>query len=86
MSNVIIIEAIIILIILFVCFVFSKLYRKYKHSYEYEHSKLEGLEAEYERLLEIYNIQKKNREEADEKINNLHDGNVIDNAIDILRK
>lgn len=67
-----------------VSFIFYKMFRKYKKAYEVEHNKLIGLEAEYTRLVEAYQIRKNNKEEADEKIDNLHSGVI--SADDILPK
>lgn len=78
----------IILSVLLVCiitiFIFAKLYRKYKSMYDNEHNRLAGLEQEYTHLIEAYNIRKKNKEESDEKIDNLHSGIIT--ADDILPK
>ena len=67
-----------------VSFIFYKMFRKYKKAYEVEHNKLIGLEAEYTRLVEAYQIRKNNKEEADEKIDDLHNGVI--SADDILPK
>lgn len=67
-----------------VSFIFYKMFRKYKKAYEVEHNKLVGLEAEYTRLVEAYQIRKNNKEEADEKIDDLHSGVI--SADDILPK
>ena len=42
--------------------------------------------AEQAKLESTIQILKKNRKEADEKINNLHNDDSVDNAINILRK
>ena len=42
--------------------------------------------AEQAKLESTIQIMKKNREEADEKINNLHDGDALDNALNGLHK
>lgn len=67
-----------------VSFIFYKMFRKYKKAYEVEHNKLVGLEAEYTRLVKAYQIRKNNKEEADEKIDDLHSGVI--SADDILPK
>ena len=67
-----------------VSFIFYKMFRKYKKAYEVEHNKLIGLEAEYTRLVEAYQIRKNNKEKADEKIDDLHSGVI--SADDILPK
>jgi hypothetical protein len=67
-----------------VAFIFYKMFRKYRKAYEVEHNKLIGLEAEYTRLVEAYQIRKNNKEEADEKIDDLHSGVI--SADDILPK
>jgi len=42
--------------------------------------------AEQAKLESTIQILKKNRRKADEKINNLHDGDAVNNALDELRK
>lgn len=42
--------------------------------------------AEQAKLESTIQIMKKNRKEADEKINNLHDGDALGNALDGLHK
>ena len=78
--------AVLIVIASVISFVFNRLYRKYKTAYEQEHNKLKGLEQEYLTLVEAYKIKKKNKEKADEKVDDLHNGDSVANAIDILRK
>lgn len=75
---------IVTVIITIVAWVFTKLYKKYKDLYEQEHEKLLGIQEEYSKLIEAYNIKKKNKEKADEKIDNLHSGKL--SADDILPK
>ena len=67
-------------------FIYYKLYKKYKVIADTEQEKYEGLEKEFAKLVEANKIKSKNKEEADEKINNLHNGDSVDNAINILRK
>jgi hypothetical protein len=62
------------------------MYRKFKNCYEKEHLKLVNLQEEYSKLAEAYKIKKENKEKADEKISNLHSGDSVANAINILRK
>ena len=64
--------------------IFGKLYKKYKLAYEQEHEKLLGIQEEYSKLVQAYEIKKKNKEKADEKITDLHNGNL--SADDILPK
>ena len=64
--------------------IFGKLYKKYKLAYEQEHEKLLGIQEEYSKLVQAYEIKKKNKEKADEKISNLRNGVV--SADDILPK
>ena len=45
----------------------------------------ENLSRIVERQKKELEIKDKNRRDADEKINNLHDGDAVDNAVDILR-
>ena len=62
----------------------AKLYKRYKTAYEQEHEKLLGIQEEYSKLVQAYEIKKKNKEKADEKIDNLHNGKL--SADDILPK
>ena len=76
-------------IVLFLCAVliavlFCKRSSKYKKAYEQEHEKLLGIQEEYSRLIEAYNIKKENKEKADEKTNALHSGEL--SADNILPK
>ena len=75
---------IVAVIVTIVAWVFTKLYKKYKDLYEQEHEKLLGIQEEYSKLIEAYNIKKRNKEKADEKIDNLHSGKL--SADDILPK
>jgi uncharacterized membrane protein SpoIIM required for sporulation len=84
MATITLIISVLLLVSFIVIFILSKLYRKQKNNYEKEHNKLIGLEAEYTRLVEAYQIRKNNKEEADEKIDDLHSG--IISADDILPK
>ena len=77
---------VLVIAVVIIAFIFNKMYRKYKSAYEQEHNKLVGLEQEYSKLVEAYNIKKKNKEKADEKISDLHSGDSVANAINILRK
>lgn len=71
-------------VILALNIVFITLYNKYKSAYIKEHYKLSTMEQEYSKLVECYKIQKKNKEEANEKINALRNGDV--SADNILPK
>lgn len=84
MLNIIVILIVILMISIISTYLVAKLYKKYKLAYEQEHEKLIGLEQEYSKLVEAYKIKKKNKEEADEKTDNLHSGAV--SADDILPK
>ena len=64
--------------------IFGKLYKKYKTAYEKEHEKLLGIQEEYSKLVKAYEIKKKNKEKADAKIDDLHNGKL--SADDILPK
>lgn len=83
-----IIIALVVLIILLciTLFIFGKVCKKYKCRYETERIKIEQLQEEYSKLAEAYKIKKENKEKADEKISNLHSGDSVANAINILRK
>lgn len=84
MTKLIVILVCVIAVLLVLTFVFIKLSRKYKGLYKEEHKKLIGLEQEYSKLIEAYNVKKQNKEKADEKINALHNGEL--SADDILPK
>lgn len=84
MNYILVAIMIIAVIITIVAWVFTKLYKKYKNLYEQEHEKLLGIQEEYSKLIEAYNIKKRNKEKADEKIDNLHSGKL--SADDILPK
>lgn len=73
-------------VILALNIVFITLYNKYKSAYIKEHYKLSTMEQEYSKLVESYNIKKKNKEEADEKINALYNGTVSADSILPKRK
>ena len=78
--------AVLLLVIGVVAFIFCKLYKKYRKDYELEHTRLIGLEQEYSNLIKAYEIKKNNKEKADEKIDEMHTGDSVANAINILRK
>lgn len=86
MKYIILISLAIIVLLLIAVTIFIKLYKKTKASYEEEHLQLINLQEEYSKLAEAYKIKKENKEKADEKINNLHSGDSVANAINILRK
>ena len=69
-----------------VAFINNRLYKKYKNNYEQERVNYENLQEEYSKLAQAYKIKKENKEKADEKISNLHSGDSVANAINILRK
>lgn len=76
------------LLIIFVLFsyVLFKKYKKSRKEYKELSERFNGLSEEFQKVLEADKIKENNKEKADEKISNLHNGNVVDNAIDILRK
>ena len=74
---------IIALAVIFIA-VLANLYHKYRVKYTQEHIRLENIGHEYSKLVECYKIQKKNKEEVDEKINALRNGDV--SADNILPK
>ena len=81
----VIISSILLFLVLSLCLiVFGNLYKKYKYAYEQEHEKLLGIQEEYSKLVQAYEIKKKNKEEADEKADRLRSGIVC--ADDILPK
>ena len=84
MTYVLITLAVLVIISDVFAYIFYKMYRKFKNCYEKEHLKLVNLQEEYSKLAEAYNIMKKNKEQADEEISDLHSGVV--SADDILPK
>ncbi len=59
---------------------------KQKEEYAILENKFAGLEKEYNSLHEIMKIKSENRKEADEKKNELYNGDPVDNAISGLSK
>lgn len=86
MAYVVIGLVVLVVLLCITLFIFSKVCKKYKCRYEAEQTKVEQLQEEYSKLAEAYRIKKENKEKADEKINNLHSGDSVANAINILRK
>ena len=84
MTYVLITLAVLVIISGVFAYIFYKMCRKFKNCYEKEHLKLVNLQEEYSKLAESYNIMKKNKEQADEEISDLHSGVV--SADDILPK
>lgn len=76
---------IIALVVIFIA-VLANLYHKYRVKYTQEHMRLESMEQECSKLVESYNIKKKNKEEADEKIDSLHNGTMSADSILPKRK
>lgn len=86
MTKLIIVEFILLLLVSVIAYIFYSKYRKEKIENKDLLFKYKSLSEEFHKVLEANKIKDKNKEEADEKINNLHNGNSVDNAIDILRK
>jgi hypothetical protein len=86
MSTLIIIEFFLLLLVSVIAYIFYSKYKKEKIENKDLLFKYKSLSEEFHKVLEVNKIKDKNKEEADEKINNLHNGNVVDNAINILRK
>lgn len=78
------IAAVVTVILFTLTATFFKLYRNQKRLYEEEHSRLLLIQEEYSKLAEAYRIKKENKEKADEKISDLHNGTV--SADDVLPK
>jgi len=78
--------AVLIALLCITLFIFGKMCKNYKNRYEEERTKVEQLQEEYSKLAEAYRIKKENKEKADEKISDLHSGDSVANAINILRK
>lgn len=81
-TGLLIISVIFVIIIYFL----SKSYKKIKLEYKNLSDNYDRLSKEFQKLLDANKIKEENKEEADEKINNLHNGNAVDNAINILCK
>ena len=64
--------------------IFRKLYRKCKSDLDEKCLQLTQLQEEYSKLAEAYKIKKENKEKADAKISDLHNGTTT--ADDILPK
>lgn len=74
-------------VVLFVTTViYYHLYKYNKRSAECAKEQNKRLEEELLRVAETNKIKAKNKEQADEKVNNLYNGDAVDNAINILRK
>ncbi len=86
MKTLLLILIILFALSLFACYFFYRKYKRTKIEYKDILDKYNGLTEEFQKILEANKIKDKNKEEADEKINNLHNGNSVDNAINILRK
>lgn len=84
MNYLVLIEAVILLCVVIVSVLLCKGYRKYKTAYKQEHEKLLGVQEEYSKLIEAYNIKKSNKEKANAKTDALHSGKL--SADDILPK
>lgn len=84
MKYIIIALLVVIAVLVTVALILHKLYKKTKKSYEDEHTQLLQLQEEYSKLAEAYKIKKENKEKADEKVSDLHNGNTT--ADDILPK
>lgn len=86
MTKLVIVEFIIILITSVIAYIFYSKYNKEKIENKDLLFKYKKLSEEFHKVLEVNKIKDENKEEANEKINNLHNGNAVANAIDILRK
>lgn len=86
MTTLIIIEFFLLVLVSVIAYTFYSKYKKEKIENKDLLFKYKSLSEEFHKVLEVNKIKNKNKEEADEKINNLHNGNTVANAIDILRK
>lgn len=86
MKTISLILLILLVVSVLILYFLYKSYKKIKAENKDLIDKYSGLSQEFQKLLETNQIKKENKESADEKINNLHNGNVVDNAINILRK
>lgn len=84
----IIITALIVMfcVIAIVAYTFFKLYKKAKKNYSTARDDLQCMQEEFSRLVEAYKIKSNNKEKANEEIAELHNGDVIANTLDKLRK
>lgn len=83
-------KIILLFLLIFVVLIFILSYKNEKMKQIKEEMKSlinanNNLHEEIKRLTSIDEIKSKNREEANEKINDLHNGDAIDNALNILR-
>lgn len=77
---------IIILMLLGVIYLLLQKINDRKKEYDQLLNNYNGLNDEFMKLVETSKIKSDNRKKADEKIEELHNGNAVDNAVDILRK
>lgn len=77
--------AVILVLVLIMCFQKKKI-EQLKDTVEIKKRAYENLFKEYMQMKEEEIIKKENRKEADEKKNDLFNGNPVDNAIDGLSK
>jgi len=69
-----------------ICAFLFKICKEQKKELSTELDKYKGLLEEFHKYVEASKIKEQNKEEADEKIDNLHNGNAVSNAINILQK
>lgn len=84
MTTLIIVEFFLLLLVSVIAYIFYSKYKKEKIENRDLLFKYQSLSKEFHKVLEVNKIKDENKEEADEKINNLHNGNTVANAIDIL--
>lgn len=85
MKTVIIIMSIILVVCILVICVLGNRVKQFKTLLNDEIRLNNNLHAEIKKLVDMDKIKSDNRKEADEKINELHSGDSVDNAINVLR-
>lgn len=85
MKTVIIIMSIVIVVCILVICILGNTVKHFKTLLNDEIRLNNNLHVEIKKLVDMDKIKSDNRKEADEKINELHSGDSIDNAINILR-
>lgn len=85
MKTVIIIMSIVIVVCILVICILGNTVKHFRILLDDEIKLNNNLHAEIKKLVDMDKIKSDNRKEADEKINELHSGDSVDNAINILR-
>lgn len=73
------------LILFAIVLIFDKKISVLKNKVRFYEAENEKLCRDLDRMLEIDKIKARNRRESNEKIDSLHNGDVVGNALDVLR-